>query len=179
MTLRLFAAIPVPDILHAEIRRLQKGVPGARWRPHENFHITLRYFGELDERRAEDLDAELANIAMPPFELSLLGSGWFGKLDPRALWLGVRPSAALSELNARCERAARKAGLAPEHRKFHPHMTLAYLQGTPIDKLTRFAERTGGFATEPWRVTHFTMYSSWTSRGDANIYEPEADYPLL
>ncbi|WP_417479175.1 RNA 2',3'-cyclic phosphodiesterase [Maricaulis maris] len=179
MTLRLFAALPVPDSLHAEIARLQKGVPGARWRPRENFHITLRFFGTVDERQAEDLDAELAHIAMPPFDLALLRSGWFGKLDPRALWLGVRPSEALSELNEKCERAARRCKLEPEHRNFHPHMTLAYLQGTPIDRLTRFAERTGGFATEPWRATHFTLYSSWTSRGESNIYEAEADYPLL
>ena len=179
MTLRLFAALPVPDSLHADIRRLQKGVPGARWRPPENFHVTLRFFGEMDERRAEDLDAELAHIVMAPFELALSGSGWFGKLDPRALWLGVRPSEELLQLNAKCERAARRAGLEPEHRNFHPHMTLAYLQGTPIEKLTRFAERTGGFATEPWRVTHFTVYSSRLSRGANNIYEPEADYPLL
>lgn len=179
MTPRLFAALPVPEIFHKEIRRLQKGVPGARWRPSANFHITLRFFGTMDGKQAEDLDAELASIAMPPFDLTLQGSGWFGKLDPHSLWLGLRPSEPLAELNAKCERAARRAGLEADSRKFHPHMTLAYLQGTPIEKLTRFAERTGGLVTEPWRATHFTLYSSQLSRGERNIYEPEADYPLL
>lgn len=179
MTLRLFAALPVPEVFHKQILRLQKGVPGARWRPSANFHITLRFFGAMDGKRAEDLDAELASLAMPPFDLALQGSGWFGKLDPHSLWLGLRPSEPLAELNAKCERAARRAGLEADSRKFHPHMTLAYLQGTPIEKLTRFAERTGAFVTEPWRATHFTLYSSRLSRGDANIYEPEADYPLL
>ena len=59
MSLRLFAAIPVPEEIGRDYLRLQKGVPGARWRPLENFHITLRFFGEMDERQAEDLDAEL------------------------------------------------------------------------------------------------------------------------
>lgn len=178
MSLRLFAAIPVPEAFGPEIRRLQKGVPGARWRPVENFHITLRFFGEIPETVAEDLDAELASIQLPPFDLKLAGSGWFGKRDPRALWLGVEAPDALGELQSRCERAARRAGLEPETRSFIPHMTLAYLNGTPIEKVTRFAERTGGFATDPWRVTHFSLFTSWLTRGDANIYEAVADYPL-
>lgn len=178
MTLRLFAAIHVPDAIGADLVRLQKGVPGARWRPLANFHVTLRFFGDLDERAAEDLDAELASIRMAPFPLRLKGAGWFGKTDPRALWLGVESSEAVTALAGKCERAARRTGLAPETRKFHPHMTLAYLNGTPVDKANRFVQRAADLETESWMVTHFSLFSSWTSRGEANIYQAEADYPL-
>ncbi|WP_300542581.1 RNA 2',3'-cyclic phosphodiesterase [Maricaulis sp.] len=178
MTLRLFAAIAVPEEIRAELVRLQKGVPGARWRPPENFHITLRFFGEIDERVAEDLDAELANIQMASFPLRLKGAGWFGKADPHALWLGVDTPEPLNWLNDKCERAARRAGLKPEPRKFHPHMTIAYLTGSPVDKVNRFVQRTADLETEAWQVTRFSLYSSWITRGAANIYQVEADYPL-
>jgi 2'-5' RNA ligase len=178
MSYRLFAALPVPEEIGADLKRLQKGVPGARWRPLENFHITLRFFGDVDERVAEDLDAELANIQMGPFPVRLKASGWFGKADPRALWLGVDAGEAVGLLAEKCERAARRAGLAPETRKFHPHMTLAYLDGTPVEKVNRFAQRTAHLETEPWMATHFSLYSSWITRGAANIYQAEADYPL-
>jgi 2'-5' RNA ligase len=179
MSLRLFAAIPVPEEIAAGLAGLQKGVPGARWRPPENFHVTLRFFGDIDERTAEDLDAELASIRMAPFTMRLKAAGWFGKTDPRALWLGVEAGDAVAALNAKCERAARRAGLPPEPRKFHPHMTLAYLNGTPVEKANRFTQRAAHLETEAWMVTHFSLFSSWTSRGEANIYEAEADYPLV
>jgi len=178
MTLRLFAAIPVPDAIAGDFNRLRKGVPGAKWRPAENLHITLRFFGEIDERMAEDLDAELASIRQSPFTLALKGAGWFGKAAPSALWLGLDEAEPLMRLNEKCDRAARRAGLPPEPRKFHPHMTLAYLQGTPVDKANRFVQRAADLHTEPWQVTHFSLYSSWITRGNANIYEVEADYPL-
>lgn len=179
MSLRLFAAIKVPEEIGHELARLQKGVSGARWRPVENLHVSLRFFGAVPERAAEDLDAELAAIPAKPFTLRLKGADWFGKAEPRALWLGVDAPDALTALQQKCERAARRAGLAPEPRKYVPHMTLAYLRGSPVDKVNGFVQRTAGLVTEPWQVTHFSLYSSWLTRGDANIYEVEADYPLV
>ncbi len=178
MSLRLFAALPVPVDLHATLARLQKGIPGAAWRPSENFHITLRFFGDIPETMAEDLDAELANIAAKGFELRLKGAGWFGREEPRALWVGVDGGDALLRLQEKCERAARKAGLDPDKRKYTPHMTMAYCRGTPAEKAANFQKRLAGFETEAFRVTHFSLYSSWIRRGDANIYESLADYPL-
>lgn len=178
MSLRLFAAIPVPEEIGRDYLRLQKGVPGARWRPLENFHITLRFFGEMDERQAEDLDAELAHIALPAFPVELGGADWFGKADPHALWMSVKAPDTLTRLNQGCERAARKAGLAPDTRKYTPHMTIAYLNKSPVEKVHRFVQRAADVKTHPWQVTHFSLFASWTHRGEANIYEAIADYPL-
>lgn len=178
MSLRLFAAIPVPDSLHSDLTRLQRGLPGARWRPPENFHLTLRFFGAVGEHEAEDLDAELRAILQPAFTLALRGADWFGKSEPHAVWLGVQPSDELRQLHERCERAARRAGLEPEKRKFKPHVTLAYLNDTPVDRLAAWCRDRARFATEPFRVTHFTLYQSWAHKGGPNIYEPIADYAL-
>ncbi|MFS2316539.1 RNA 2',3'-cyclic phosphodiesterase [Maricaulis sp. D1M11] len=179
MTLRLFAALPLPEDLARRLKTLQKGVPGARWRPVENFHLTLRFFGEMDERRAEDLDGELAHLTAKRFDLALKGTGWFGKTQPHALWLGAQGGDRLTALQEKTERAARKAGLDPETRKFAPHVTLAYLQGTPLEKLIAYQKRLADFETDRFPVTHFSLYASWPRRGDANIYECLADYPLI
>tara|TARA_R110002051_G_scaffold228029_1_gene290245 strand:+ start:13156 stop:13695 length:540 start_codon:yes stop_codon:yes gene_type:complete len=175
---RLFTAIGLPDSVREPLLALQSGLPGASWRPRENLHLTLRFFGEVDERKAEDLDFELAKITASGFDLTLKGAGWFGRLEPHALWIGVEAAAELLALQTKCERAAQRAGLAAEPRKFLPHVTLAYLQNTPVEKLAAFTQALGTFRCEPARITGFSLYASWLTRGEANIYEPVTRYWL-
>ncbi len=91
MSLRLFAALAIPDHFAERLLGLMKGVPGAKWRPRDNLHLTLRFFGELTEPVAEDLDSELeaATQRIGPFEVRLKGAGSFGGADPHALWVGA------------------------------------------------------------------------------------------
>src|SRR5215469_10537914 len=106
--LRLFAALEIPPDIADELARRQQGVPGARWRPIDTLHITLRFFGETPEPVAGELDAELNRVEGPPLELALEGVGTFGEGDQlRALWAGVAENPALRQLAARCESAAR------------------------------------------------------------------------
>jgi 2'-5' RNA ligase len=175
--LRLFAAIPAPDDVAETLVRLQRGVPGARWSPRENFHITLRFFGEINVRMAEDLDAELAAIVADPFEVALKGAGHFGAEDPHALWMGVAANPALEALARKCELAAKRAGLASERRPYAPHLTMAYLGRTQLDRVMAFERQHALFACEPWRVTWFGLYSSWTGKR-ASQYQLEREYRL-
>src|SRR5690606_25038077 len=112
MSLRLFAALHLPDDVAERLMALMKGVPGAKWRPRENLHLTLRFFGEVTEPTADDIDAALGEVAEAntPFELQLKGAGAFGGAEPHALWIGAAENAALMKLAADCERAARRAG---------------------------------------------------------------------
>lgn len=178
MSVRLFAAIDLPDSVSDRLVALQKGVKGAAWRPRENFHLTLRFFGEMDEAQADDLDGELSVLQSEAFELTLKGAGSFGGADPHALWIGAEPDDGLLRLAARCETAARRAGLDAETRKFVPHVTLAYLRGADLDRVQAFVRRLALFECEPFTVRHFSLYSSWPRRGEANIYQVEKDYPL-
>tara|TARA_R110002072_G_scaffold81857_6_gene187092 strand:+ start:5273 stop:5812 length:540 start_codon:yes stop_codon:yes gene_type:complete len=178
MSQRLFAAIGLPDSVCEPLLALQSGLPGASWRPRENLHLTLRFFGDVDERKAEDLEHELAKITAPAFDLTLKGAGWFGRLEPHALWIGAEPDTALLALQTKCERAARRAGLAPESRKFVPHVTLAYLRQTPVEALAGFTQALGTFRCKAARIASFSLYASWLSRGEANIYQPARNYPL-
>lgn len=178
MSLRLFAALPVPVAIAERLTGLQKGVPGARWRPASAMHITLRFFGEIDERLAEELDHELGRIVCKPFELAIRGAGAFGGTDPHAIWLGIAPQPALETLARACERAARRSGLSPEKRAYRPHVTLAYLGRTDLDRVQAFERRNALFQTPAWEADRFYLYSSWQKGRGANPYQIEAEYPL-
>lgn len=181
MSLRLFAALDLPDFIADRVMPLMKGVPGAKWRPRENLHLTLRFFGEVAEPVADEIDGDLSRIAdaTKPFELELKAAGSFGGADPHALWIGVADNPALTKLAANCERAARRAGLKPEGHKFKPHITVAYLSGAPLDRVEGFRQRLGLFRSEPFRVERFGIYSSVTRRDAPSLYRLEAEYPLL
>ena len=177
--IRLFAAVAIPPELGEVLARRQQGLPGARWRPTEDLHITLRFCGDMPESTAADLDVELAGVAGAPFELALRGVGTFGEgRELRALWAGVADSPALKRLAARCEAAARRAGLEPERRKYKPHVTLAYLKRADAGRVGAWVQGHNLLHSPPFRVDRFGLYSSWLSP-EGSRYELERDYPLL
>lgn len=180
MSLRLFAALDIPDGIAARVQPLMRGVPGARWRPRENLHVTLRFYGELPEDLAEDLDTELAQVAEKhaPFELRLKGAGFFGREEPGALWLGLEESEALRALAADCDRAARRLKIPAAEHRFTPHLTVAYLAGATLDRVIAFEKRLALYESEPWKADAFFLLSSRVRRNAPSLYAEEASYPL-
>lgn len=181
MSLRVFAALPVPDDLADFAESAMDQTPGANWRPRENLHVTLAFFGELDEPTIIDLDHELAAISCPPFNWRLKGAGRFGGGDPSALWLGVEAGPELAELARLCRKAAQRAGVPLERRNWLPHLTLAYLDRNvdPV-RVQRFEQRCSLLESPPARAEIFHLYSSRPRKpGRPNHYEIEADYPLI
>ena len=151
--------------------RRQDGIPGARWRPTEAFHITLRFFGETPEDKAEDLDAELATIAAGGLTLSLEGVGSFQEgEDIHAVWAGVAENPALRRLAARAESAARRARLTPDRRTWRPHVTLAYLRRADPVRVAAWIQTHNLLKSPDFRVTSFGLYSSWLS-GSGSKYQ--------
>jgi 2'-5' RNA ligase len=181
MALRVFAALPLPDAIAEEAEAHMDHVPFAKWRPRENLHITLAFYGELDEPVIADLDAQLACIPTAPFDLRLRGAGAFTKgAQPSSLWLGVEDATPLRDLARRCVKAARGAGVSPERRVYTPHLTLAYLGGgVDLVRVQRFEQRLSLWRSEPFRADRFHLYSSHGRKAGApNAYEIEAVYPL-
>jgi 2'-5' RNA ligase len=174
--IRLFAAIEVPELIGQDLARLQTGLPRARWRPLEALHITLRFFGEIDERRADDLDAELSRVTSPAFDVVLKGVGEFGEGHMSdAVWAGVESNERLNVLAGRCEAAARRAGLEPSTRAYRPHVTLAYLRSSPPDRVAAWIRTHNLKAFEPFRVNRFGLYSSRLGHG-GSTYTLEREY---
>ncbi len=168
----------IPPEIGADLFRRQQGIERARWRPVDALHITLRFVGEIPEHAAADLDAELSQITAPPLELVLEGAGSFGeRRDARAVWAGVADNPALRSLAAKCETAARRAGLKPEKRPYRPHVTLAYVKRTGPAEVGRWVADNNLLQSPPFRVTWFGLWSS-TPHPQGSRYDLQREYPL-
>ena len=176
--IRLFAAVPIPEDIGLALARRQTGLDGARWRTLDQLHVTLRFFGEVREDVARDLDAELAGVGGGPFELELQGAGSFGEGDEiRAIWAGVADNPALKHLAQACESAARRVGLKPEKRNYRPHVTLAYLRHADPAKVAAWIQANNLLKSPPVTVESFGLYSSVLAKEGAH-YRLEAEYRL-
>jgi 2'-5' RNA ligase len=176
--IRLFVGLELPEDMRLRLSILCGGVPGARWVGPERFHLTVRFIGEVDEGRFEDIDAALARIQSPAFDLMLEGVSTFGKESaPHTLWVGVQRNEALNTLHAKVDRALVTIGFEPEGRKYSPHVTLARLKDASPPRLAGFVTANALFRTGPARIERFVLFSSFLSRSGA-IYEPEARYSL-
>ncbi len=176
--IRLFAALALPYDIAEGLGRRQQGLPGARWSPADGLHVTLRFFGEVAETQAAELDEGLSGVLADGFELELQGAGAFGERDRmRAVWAGVAESAPLRRLAARCETVAKRCGLKPETRAYRPHVTLAYLKHTPEPRVAAWVQGHNLLRSPPWRAGAFGLYSSWRS-DEGSRYELEREYRL-
>jgi 2'-5' RNA ligase len=175
--LRLFVGIEFPPELKLALSLLCNGLPGARWVDPGNFHLTLRFIGEITEDLAGDIDAALAGLKARRFALQLAGTGVFGGNRPHALWVGVERHPDLVRLRDKIEQALIRTGLAPEQRRFAPHVTLARLRDPPLDQLGQFLAAHGQFRAAPLPVERFSLIASFPTKA-GSVYEDQADYPL-
>lgn len=176
--MRLFVALGLPEAVSTQLTGLIGGIPGARWVPPENHHLTLRFIGEVEPWRADEVDEALAGIRARPFDLTLNGLGLFEKAGRiNALWVGVERSEALLRLQAKVETALQRVGLEPERRRFAPHVTLARTERAAPDKLVSFVQAHNLFRAPVMRVEEFCLFSSKLGKEQA-VYVPEVVYPL-
>lgn len=174
---RLFAGIEIPAVQRQQLALLSGPLPGAKWSPAEDMHITLRFAGDIDNRTADDFAELLAGIEVAPFEVRIAGLGVFGGRDPRSVYAGIEGRGALEALQRATDRAARSAGLAPEARNYKPHVTLARLRGTSAEAVARFLGSRGALALPFFQVDRFVLFSSKPKVG-GGPYVVEEAYPL-
>ncbi len=170
--MRLFVALDLPQETRARLARLSAGLPGARWLPPENYHLTLRFLGEMPAHRAEELDGALAALRGRGFILQISGVGVFEKAGrPQTLWAGVE------HLQAKIETAVQRVGFEPERRRFNPHITVARVDNAPPNKLAEWVQAHNLLRADPVSVEHFTLFSSRLGK-DAAVYTSEVEYAL-
>ncbi|MCF6368916.1 RNA 2',3'-cyclic phosphodiesterase [Rhizobium halophilum] len=175
---RLFTALEVPRNVAMSLSLLRGGLPGARWIDVENYHITLRFIGDVDGRTADELVDRLDRIERPEFQISLNGIGSFGSKKPHSIWAGVSPSQEMSALQAEIERICQRIGLPADPRKFMPHVSLARLKACRLDDVVRYLSGRGDFHTLPFKVSRFVLMSSKESVG-GGPYLTEEGFPLM
>jgi|SRR5580658_926629 2'-5' RNA ligase len=176
--LRLFAGIALPPEQRLTLSTICRGVPGVRWVDPGNYHVTLRFIGEVDEGVAADIDEVLAGIDRPPFDLAIAGTGLFGPDEkPRVIFAGLDRCDALGQLRDKIETRLMRIGLAPEGRRFTPHVTLGNVQNGNLIEIRRFVAEHTLLRLTGFRVEAFHLVRSYLTKG-GSIYEDVAEYPL-
>ena len=174
---RLFTALEVPRDAALSLSLLRGGIPGARWIDVENYHLTLRFIGDVDGHLADEIAHGLDRVHRPSFDLLLSGVGAFGSRKPHAIYAAARPSPELTALQAEIDRICTRAGAPSDQRKFVPHVTLARLRNADDGEVASYLSGRGNFSALPFRVSRFVLMSSRDSVG-GGPYVVEEAWPL-
>lgn len=168
--LRLFCAIELPQGVRSRaaryVARLREAAPHVRasWEREEKLHLTLKFFGDTEEDRVQDLTEALERAAslVNPFELVLQGTGAFPPSgSPRVLWLGVSsPNGLLNKLYLEVEDECSRRGFARERKRFNPHLTIARLRSHEGARQVAALHKSMEFETEAFRVTEIVLIKS-------------------
>ena len=176
---RLFIAIRLSEEAAFDLERLTRGLPAARWTDADDYHLTLRFVGEVEPATFYEIGETLADISLPPFDLTLKGIGQFPPRGPlKHLWAGVEPNEGLARLKRRIDRVVAAAGAPPEARKWVPHVTLGRFRSAPPEhRLASWLAARNLFKARPFPVSSFGLYSSHLgSYGADHVLEAEYDF---
>jgi 2'-5' RNA ligase len=174
---RLFTGVEIPSHIGEALSMLRGGLPGARWITPDNYHLTLRFIGDVDEVTAQEVALALGRVRRAPFELHMEGLTSFGGKRPRAVVANVAPAQALLDAQAEQERLMQRIGLEPEGRKYTPHVTLARLRDSSSLDVAEYLSAHGYFRTAAFPVSRFVLFSARDSVG-GGPYVVEAGYPF-
>jgi 2'-5' RNA ligase len=174
---RLFTALELPASVARQVSLARGGVFGARWLEPDDYHITLRFVGDVDARLAHDVAETLGEIRRPTATVSFEGLSWFGADRPRAIVARFKADPVLVDLQAEQERRLRRIGVAPETRKFTPHVTLARLRGVGAAAIADYLASRGALDIEVFAAERFVLFSAREGSG-GGPYVVEAAYPL-
>jgi 2'-5' RNA ligase len=177
--MRLFVALDLPWTLRTQLSDLAVGLAGVRWVAPENYHITLRFIGEMPGHKAEEIDLALAALRARGFSLELAGVGTSEKAGRvTSLWAGVARNPSLDHLRTKIDTALQRAGVQAERRRFMPHVTLARLDDRAAEpRLASWIQAHNLYRSAPVPIEHFTLFSSLLGKEQA-VYTPEVEYAL-
>lgn len=162
---RLFTALEIPEDIALKLSMFQGGIPGARWIEKENYHVTLRFLGEVDLQTQQAISDQLHLLQAEPLTISIKGLGAFGKKRPRSIFAAIEPNLPLSHLQQQMERTVQILGLEPEHRKFTPHITLARLSNAHPRGVELFCAQNNLRVREDFTASSLALYSAKGSTG--------------
>ena len=175
---RLFVALELPEPALSRLEVLKKELPGIRWTPQENLHLTLRFIGETPVEDVPAVREALRTVRAECFSLRMRGLGMFERGRQVILWAGLEPTPDLRALKQRVDAAlAAKTGLTPTSGLFSPHVTLSRIQAPAPDAVRLFVKRHVGESLAKFSVTSFTLFRSQLRPGGA-IHSVEEIYPL-
>jgi 2'-5' RNA ligase len=175
---RLFAAIDLPPSTKRLLIDLDPHLHGVRWVAPEQMHLTLGFFGNVTEDVDLRLREKISVIHFGAFFLPIASIGTFpSKGPPKIIWIGVgNGHPHLFQIHKRVQEAALSAGLEPDLRGWHPHITLARCRDVPPQVLRKFLKSNADLDLGMIRVEAFHLYSSKLTP-DGSIHTRELTVP--
>ncbi|MCB0895904.1 MAG: RNA 2',3'-cyclic phosphodiesterase [Nocardioides sp.] len=171
--MRLFVALVPPDeaVEHLDaFLEVRRAVAPYRWATAEQLHVTLAFYGDVEERRLEDLAERLGRAAArrTAFGTAIAGGGAFPHVGrARVLWAGLDLDdpgrTELDRLATGCRAAASRAGIAVDGQRFRPHVTLARL-GHPAE-VSDWVRLLDAYAGPRWVADRITLVASYLGEG--------------
>jgi RNA 2',3'-cyclic 3'-phosphodiesterase len=172
---RLFTGLEIPPDVALDLQIMQGGIPGARWMDPAQYHLTIRFIGDIEQGLAREVALALDHLVFKPFQLKLKGVGVFGGHKPHSLFAGIEDNAELRRLHDVQERLMQNLGVPSEARKYIPHVTLARLKDAEPRALQRWVEVHSLYGTPGFDVNGFVLFSSRPLKG-GGPYGIEAEY---
>ncbi|PYK10557.1 MAG: RNA 2',3'-cyclic phosphodiesterase [Verrucomicrobia bacterium] len=162
MTNRLFVAIDLPESTRQLLAGIDPQIRGVRWVDPAQMHLTLSFFGDVPDPIELALREKLSGIEFGAFFLPIAGVGTFSvRGAPKIIWIGVgKAHPHLFQIHKRVQEAALAAGLEPELKPWHPHITLARCRDVSAQSLRKFLQSNAEFDAGMIRVEDFHLYSS-------------------
>lgn len=158
---RFFIAIELPCEMKETLSSFCCDLPGMRWVPIDQIHLTLRFLGDVQPKETAGLKEALAAITFAPFPLTVQGVGHFPPHGhPRVLWIGLEESRPLLELQQRVEAVVTRVGIVPEERRFSPHITIARIKENASAAVALFEAKHRQLSFPPFTVDDFVLFSS-------------------
>ena len=175
---RLFAAIDLPPSTSGLLMELDPHLRGVRWVAAEQMHLTLGFFGNVTEDVDLKLREKISVIHFGAFFLPIASTGTFPpKGPPKIIWIGVgNGHPHLFQIHKRVQEAALSAGLEPDLRGWHPHVTLARCRDVSPQVLRKFLKSNADLDLGMIRVEAFHLYSSKLTP-DGSIHTRELTVP--
>jgi RNA 2',3'-cyclic 3'-phosphodiesterase len=181
LAVRCFLAVPLAEPALSEARRFQASladrVAGVRWARPETLHLTVHFFGSIDDSRAASAVDLLAPVAShtPAFDVELGRLGAFPPRGaPRVLWLGPTSEVAqLAALALECRSVLGSAGFDVESRQYHPHGTLGRVRAawSEDERMTWQSMVAEPVPLLRFTATRLVLYESRSEPGGARYTE--------
>lgn len=167
---RIFAAVDISNQARKQISNYIETLRGefpellVGWEKAEKLHITMRFFGDVEDRKVLLLSNLFEDFArqISPFNLQITKTGVFPSLrDARVLWFGLQDEkGSLSEIKNNLENECERIGFKKEKRVFEPHLTIARLRQPEKSKDLIEKHLQTNFESAEFNVGEITIYES-------------------
>ncbi len=179
MNKRLFIAVDLPDEVNRTLGEYAEVLRDIHWYKPTEYHLTIKFIGDTEQERFENIKEVLGQIEHPVFRLKVNRLGYFPPdRHPRVIWAGFEESTALDNLHQKVEERLFELGVEKEDRAFTPHVTLGRNKDVPRKRVESYIEKRNDIYIPDIPVSSFILYSSELS-SDGAVHTPEETYSLI